>query len=291
MSSKIQPPLRPNSDSPIPNKLLTALRVIVFLQCIGVAGRYWFAEFEIESDIYGLLFFEWSWPETLAQRIDDIGALGCLFAGVIALVPTLRLGWDRIRQLQRLAAGFVTAWMFSIAIAHMYRGGVFAELSLGEHAVRYAAPMALVILLSVKESTETVRLWTTLLILKIATAATFAVHGYKALKIHGPFADLVLLTDLNGANFGIGQATVEQILWTIGIVDLVVAVLILFPRMRTVAIYMVFWGILTAASRMTAWGGSAYPETLIRSANWGCPLILAIAYQFSYRTPSDTPQK
>ena len=272
------------------DRLLFVLRAVVFLQCVGVAGRYWFAEFEVESNIYGLLFFDWSWPESVAQKIDDAGALACLFAGIVILLPSSfcpSIWVSRAEWMQRFAAAFTTTWMLALAVTQMIRGGVFAELSLGEHAVRFTAPLALMILLGIRNSENGVsnsrepvghnRLWMSVLVVRIAASATFAVHGYKAFQLHGPFADLVLLSDLNWTNFQIEQTSVEQILRVIGFIDLLVAGLLWGPLMRTAAFYMVIWGMLTAASRITSLGFAAWPETLIRSANWGCPLFLVLA--------------
>ena len=81
-------PLSPSDSTDESQSFLATiwcLRVVVFLQCVGVGGRYFFSSNEVESDVYGWLFFDHSWPEVTAQRIDDFGALGCLAAGCVVL--------------------------------------------------------------------------------------------------------------------------------------------------------------------------------------------------------------
>ena len=185
-----------------------------------------------------------------------------------------RIAWT----MEAIAASVVAIWMLAFAVTHMVRGDEYAELTLGEHAVRYAAPLALPLLL-VCMNPQYIRnglhnIW--MAVLAIASAATFAVHGYKAFECYGPFVDLILLTDMRLTGFQLEQSNAESALVIIGVVDIVVAGLLLATRWKVIAFYMLLWGIVTAASRMTAFGWSAWPETLIRTANWGVPLALVV---------------
>ncbi|MEZ6087215.1 MAG: hypothetical protein R3C05_04120 [Pirellulaceae bacterium] len=67
-------------------RCLTSLLWVVLLQSIGLAGRYFLSPFEIESDLYGLLYYDWNWPETLAQRIDDVGPMICMVSAFACLI-------------------------------------------------------------------------------------------------------------------------------------------------------------------------------------------------------------
>ena len=262
-----------SSESIASQRLLWCLRVVVFLQCIGVGGRYYLSANEVESDIYGYLFFDNAWPESTAQRIDDVGTLACLGAGcVVALAALFRSFWSRV--VETLAATLIGAWMLSLAISHMLRGDVYSELSLGEHAVRYAAPLTLA-LLAVRGSNR-FSLALATIVLTLASSATFIVHGYKACEIYGPFVDLILLSAANWTRFDLEQSHVETSLRVIGVIDIMAAAAIATLRWRWIALYMFAWGAISAASRLTALGSVAWPELLIRSANWGVPLCVAI---------------
>ena len=281
----------------LPHALLWCFRIVVALPCFGVAGRYVLSSIESESDVYGFLFFDRGFPETLAQGIDDAGAYGCLISGVILIANgiwlTIQSGRKPNQQLMKtsnaldsIALIFVASWTIILAIAHSVRGEVFAELALGELAVRFVTPIAMLFYLRGFERSSrrmtTVATW----LLIAATATTFGVHGYKALKLFGPFTDLILLSDNRVFQFELEQATAESILTMIGWADIAIAALLILTRWRLVAAYMLIWGIITAASRMTAFGSMAWAETLIRSTNWGSPLILLLIFQWNMRNPS-----
>ncbi|MFG0265712.1 MAG: hypothetical protein ACF8AM_11275, partial [Rhodopirellula sp. JB055] len=100
---------------------------------------------------------------------------------------------------------------------------------------------------------------------------------------YAPFIDLILLSDMQWTEFGFRQASVERILVVIGILDILVALALLIFRSRAAAFYMVVWGLVTAASRMTALGMDAWPETWIRIANGGVPLAILIHWSWTRR--------
>ena len=224
---------------------------------------------EVESDVYGWLFFDHGWPEAIAQRIDDAGAWLTLLAGISVLVP----GWRRIGR-DAIACTVIAIWILAMAVTHSLRGDVYAEWSLAETAVRYAAPLAL-ICLTWKPDHRLARP-IAIGLLTLATAATFTIHGVKAIQLHGPFTDLILLSNLRWTNWDLSQSLAERILLTIGWVDCLVAACLLLARSRPILLYMMFWGFITAASRTTAFGLPAWPETLLRAANGGLPLVLLL---------------
>ncbi len=303
------------------------LRIVVVIQCFGVGGRYLFSSMETESDVYGWLYFDCHWSESLAQSIDNAGALMTLVAGGLLCLTGWRMTKpmnesprdEILRRLDRAAAWWVALWMLLNTAAHMMRAAVFAELSLAEHAVRYAAPIALALFSGARDRapggtghvndsdtgdlfgehatkvapkldvdtrafSQPRRTRVAIHILVVAAAFTFAAHGYKAFECYAPFTDLILLSDMQWTDTGCTQTTAEQLLVAIGIADIVVALALLLIRSRLAAFYMVVWGSVTAASRMTAFGFDAWPETLIRIANGGVPLAILI-YWMTIRKP------
>lgn len=266
--------------------MAVCLRIVVVVQCFGLGGRYLFASLETESDVYGWLYFDCHWSESIAQSIDNLGALATLFAGGVLCLNGLLIrkpmgdsSWSRVvGWLDRTAAVWIAIWMLLIAAAHMMRAAVFAELSLPEHAVRYIAPLALAVCggVGVASCVSSSRTRIAVIMLAVAASCTFAAHGYKAYQCYAPFIDLILLSDMQWTNAGFTQATAEKLLVAIGIADILVALVLLAFRSRIAAFYMVVWGLVTAASRMTALGMEAWPETLIRIANGGVPLVILI---------------
>jgi len=255
---------------------------------MGVAGLYLFSVNESESNIFGFLFFDVGWPEKLVQRIDDMGAYGCVISGtLLILVGVFSIGrfdcvprrrWRVAQWLDCVALIYVATWMCLLAVAQMLRGEMYAELAIAEQAVRFATPFALFLLLlgSAERPGGLARIAG--IILLLATVATFGSHGYVATQLHGPFVDLILLTDMRLTKFGMGQSSAEILLGTIGWADIIVAALLLLTRWRWIAVYMAIWGLISAASRMTAFGPVAWPETLVRAANAGAPFALFLIY-------------
>ncbi|MFG0267170.1 MAG: hypothetical protein ACF8AM_18770, partial [Rhodopirellula sp. JB055] len=177
------------------------LRVVVVLQCFGRGGRYLFSSFEMESDVYGWLYFDCHWSESLAQSIDNAGALLTLVAGAVLSVtgwlmwkmPNESPGFSVVKRLDQSAAGWSGLWMLLIAAAHMMRAAVFAELALPEQAVRFVAPLALAVCsgIGAASCSSSIRARFAVMMLVLAASSTFAAHGYKAYACYAPFIDLI----------------------------------------------------------------------------------------------------
>ena len=277
--------------------LIHCLRVVVSLQCFGIAEKYLLPSNETESDVFEWLLFDFGWPESVVQVIDDVAAFGCLLSGIWLLMPVVvallsqakkgtgpnlvdanfpsgSLGLDRMFKFTEVGSLLaVSIWVCLMATATSIRGGIYSELMFGEVAVGIIAPVVLILLLCWRLE-PTKALW----LLRVSAATTFAIHGYKAVMHYGPFVDLILLSDLRITGFEPSQTAIEKILAVIGWVDIGLAVTVMFSRLRLVAGYMFFWGAITAVSRITAFGWQAWPETLIRTANWGVPLIILVGF-------------
>jgi len=271
------------------------LRLTIAAQCVGISGRYLFGSFETESSIYGLLFFEYGFPEITAQYIDDFGVYGCLIAGLTILVNGVFADLSKLSQSDKaaklifvidfIALAFVAAWTLSMGIAHTIRGDLFAQFTLLEEAVRIATPGVLVILLlSKKMATGSLCHVVGTTILLVATSTTFALHGYKAIELYAPFLDYLLLSQPFGLTLVTEQQTAERLLGVIGWLDVGLAILLLLFRWQWIALYMAAWGLLTAFSRITAGGMEAWPEVFIRAANAGAPLTLFFLFRVNLRS-------
>ena len=270
--------------------ILWCLRATTALQCLGIAGRYLFSKFESESQIYGLLYFDFGFPEYAAQLIDDIGGYGCLLsavgvltAGFVSAISKQRLSETiiyRLRFIEISALSFIIFWSIGMAISETVRGDLFARLTLMEEAVRIATPATLLLfLMPRKRSNHGMFSRGGSLILLVATSLTFASHGYQAIELYGPFVDLILLSNPCGITWVTDQQTAETLLLIIGWIDIALAILIIALRWQVIAIYMAVWGLLTAYSRVTAGGMDAWPEIFIRAANAGAPLTLFFLFR------------
>lgn len=308
-----------STDRPV-RTVQWVLRCVLLLQAFGLGTRYLFTQYESESDIYEWLYFDYQFPEDateadelereqLALKIDDIGNWLYLGAAcVLFLVPLLTALVNASRRepmrgipplvWQGPLLLYLVVWLTMINTAHMVRDGdPFAKWAFGEQAVRIFVPLALFMLLPCpgRQTLPAGRTIDALALLRFAAAVTFIVHGLKALYLHGPFVDLILHSgdNLLGENFSARQQDTIWPLRIIGAVDIAVAILLVTTRLRIVALYMTFWGLVTAASRMTATGFGPYAEHftigkygefLIRAANGGVPLAVFLFWQLSRKS-------
>jgi len=243
------------------------LRWVVALQCFAVAAHRF--DMGLESPVGGVLFFEWDWSESTMLQVEDYAAGAMAVAGVLTL---FRPCWPVLFP--------VAAWMALIPLAGWHRDeGFIPWLEPIEHAVRFLAPLALAMLefYPPRASYAKLRSETAMWLLRLGAAATFFGHGWAALEHNPHFIDLILTAGDRLASLTIAEDTARTLLTLIGAVDFAVAFNLLWARLPPVALWMVFWGVITAASRVVYFGfDDGYARMLIRAANGGAPMVLAL---------------
>ncbi|MBI4239951.1 hypothetical protein HY620_03105 [Candidatus Uhrbacteria bacterium] len=106
------------------------------------------------------------------------------------------------------------------------------------------------------------------LMLRIAVAGEFIGHGVFA--IQGKKAWLGWIEQL----LGVDATTAVQLLFLIGLMDLVVACIVLVKPIRAVYLWAAIWGFWTALIRMVV--GEPVWDFIERWTNWGAPLALLL---------------
>lgn len=106
-------------------------------------------------------------------------------------------------------------------------------------------------------------------VLRVAVAGEFIGHGVFALqgkegwfKYFTPFG----FTD---------EQTMINILLVVGIMDLLLALLVLLRPIKPLILWMAFWGLFTAMIRWP-FGPDPFWDFVERWANWGAPLALLL---------------
>ena len=301
------------------------LRVAVAIMCWGLAAKVLFITYSAETEIFEALYivqlghgtlFENAWTEEQAKAVDHNGAwyyflaglaiviLPAIVAGLRKAPPTHKFGematrWGLYWQTPLLVA--ISLWTLLIAWGDAtLSGGFMADWAVVAHFARILTPIGLIFWLAAAMQPSELSpgfkrkafILTGETILRVGIAVTFFMHGLEAFFHNPHFIDLILLTDMNHFHLGLKQAAAEDVLTIIGIVDIVIAVAIVCGRYRSIALWMAFWGILTAFSRVTALGWGKYPEILLRAAHAGAPLALFVYWQWGIprtSTPSATP--
>ena len=114
-------------------------------------------------------------------------------------------------------------------------------------------------------------------VLKISVAGEFIGHGVFALQGKKDWIGWF-------AQFGVSDAgTATQLLFLIGIIDIIFAILILIKPVRLMLLWMVFWGFWTALLRPIV--GMPFWDFVERWANWGAPLALLLLVGWPKRWP------
>lgn len=174
----------------------------------------------------------------------------------------------------------VFLYIFFEAWAGYYQGGyLFSELTFGAQALRYLTPVSVLVLAAwpfTKILSDTKRAIVTSWILRIGIAVVFITHGVECLLKSPQFIDLIIGSGNNLLGIRASEATALQIMQVIGIVDILVAIVILINPNKPILLWALFWCLITALSRMTALGIGAYTEVLMRASHIFAPIVVYI---------------
>ncbi len=224
-----------------PRRLAFVSAALVFLQSLGLVLKVE----KSGSPIGSVLFSHLSSGESLMLALDRGGAWLVLALSMLALSPRFRSAYVAI-----------SGWFLLYALGEVLDGGThFSGWAPLAHATRWILPLAAHGLFAyadqsqgegrAEEHTTILRWW-----LRAGVALTFAVHGYEAIASHPRFVDYLLSADRKLFFAGVDQAATESLLVAIGLVDVLMAVVLLIrPSFGPVLAYMVAWGVITAGAR------------------------------------------
>jgi len=105
-------------------------------------------------------------------------------------------------------------------------------------------------------------------VLRISVAGEFIGHGVFALQ--GKADWIKWASQLSGMD----TSAATTFIFMVGVVDILLAILILIRPVRIVLLWMVFWGFWTALVRPLV--GLPIWDFIERWANWGAPLALLL---------------
>ena len=270
------------------DRFLWFLRILIVIQSLGYAAKL-VGPSALNSFLLG------SMGDPFVTSLDRSVQIFLWFSsaallGLGFLQPPAR---SLARRLDFALLGLLAGWSFLLAIFSwlVNPGNPFHATDPAGHAVRYAAPLALILFIAFPGREEESKItW----ILRWGVAGTFVGHGLCALWMKPSFVDLIVGTmnsffgdpvltagslDALEEAFAVAasrQAFAEAALPIIAIQDFILVALLLLPgkRIKTVALWMAVWGIVTAMSRMTAYGWDHWHDLALRICNGGIPLFL-----------------
>ena len=208
----------------------------------------------------------------VTERIQMWDKRTTLIAAITAWL--LVLPWCQRQKWLSIAYALLAFYLVMMALFKGINGGAkYSELAIPAQATRWMACVALAVWISMHSGSKGKRLESVSWILVIAASLTFTTHGYEAFMGHPAFRDL-LYGAFESISVEISENTVFFLLKLIGIMDISLALIILFTRKKGVFLWMAIWGGLAALSRPIAFGDVGLEDALLRIANFGIPMLL-----------------
>jgi len=113
-------------------------------------------------------------------------------------------------------------------------------------------------------------------VLRIAVCLTFLGHGVLALQGNDKW---ILYLETVGFSFIQAEGSIK---W-IGVLDLIVALIILIKPFKIVVYWALIWTLATALIRPIS--GESIWAFVERGANWGAPLALLLLQNYKHKLP------
>lgn len=250
---------------------LRILKLVVGVSCLGAARP-------LVGGEYGLLF-GLQLDSGLLNAVGSFSALVLVSTGVALLFGLYRgCRWCRLLSWM--------GWLLLPAVAFFFFASAICSASLNwddplkkgallNHAVRYIAPVILLVWMWNVHRGSGVLTKGWMWALRASASATFLGHGLNALQTSPSHVELIQLT----FGLGVSESAAAKALVLIGCIDVLVAVLLLVRPMRWVVGWMSVWGMIAVASRLTAYGfAEGWDAAAIRVGNAGVPLVIWMAW-------------
>ena len=262
--------------------IVWALRLTVVLQCLG--NWRWLTQIEETPLLHWLL------------SPTDVGGLACQESTALAVqqvvgwLVLVTAGWVLWRPhvvalaLLVLLQTAITVAMWQLADGYSLQASwappqLLALFPFATQLARIAAPLGLLLLHNQNERSlqQNRRISGTMQALRWSVAIVFVAHGIEAWQLNPKFVDLMINSDQRLLGIGISEATAEQTLAVVGVVDLLIAIICLSVRWPPALWWMALWGGLTAMSRLAANGWEmSWHEVLTRTPHFGVPLAVVL---------------
>lgn len=240
------------------------LRLAVLGWCLGM-----FVYLRGGSTLGGYFFMTLGWSHDKSVLVEHLAAWTLLAAGISVILYPIRS--------VLLALSLVSIFY---AWTAMEQGGApFSQFSLASSALRIATPLFLAGWIMLPETDRNqvpvggAGRWIVRFIV-LMCAITFFAHGVEAFRAHPGFIDMTLSFFRELTGWSMSESTAIGFLRIVGLVDIAIAIVILFWWHPGLFLWMAFWGGFTALLRTIELGPGVYVEVLLRFPHFFVPLVL-----------------
>ncbi len=254
----------------------TTLRVTVAIQCFGAAALWLSAG--TASPVALFMISDLEVPVVQATQLDDGVAYGLLVCGVLT---ALRPSWVILLP--------VSIWFSAVSLsAIIHEIHVETVLVPIEQAIRTFAPLGLLVIdfwpprIKSHLGRTVMSMW----LLRLGIAVTFAGLGLVALLQSvksGPLLGVVQSIALSTTGAELPADMSRLALAVVGGLDLALAFNVLASRSKPLLALTAVWGFASAAVQMVDLGLAGFPETLVRFAEGGVPVVLLLYFSLSVK--------
>ncbi len=239
------------------------LRIAILLFAIGLARAYFT---RTGSSVGSIALLEWDISHARILLAEKLAASLILVSAVTVLVrPSVT------------ALAVIAGLVFAESCAAVHTGGAhFTDLTPFANALRFLTPLALALLIPFRGAVipSPAQCHISAWVLRIGLAVVFLIHGMEAWNLHPQFIDYIIGSGRNLGGYAITESAAGSALKMIAVVDIAVAMLVLFRPWTALLVWMAFWGLITALSRTTSLGFASYPEVLLRASHVIAPIAL-----------------
>lgn len=212
------------------------------------------------------LFLNLDFSDTLSVNIEQL-----LSVISIILLPTIMLPIFKLTSLFYFFWFFVAS--FSIYVQHATFG--YSYVLIG-HSARIIFPLALLYLLYTSNNKKGEMLF------KLGIALTFLGHGISAVNYHPEFLDYIITFSDEFLDYDISYKLAKILLFSIGVLDIILALMVFLKSNKVVWGYMAVWGLVVSYWRVIYFAEGGVYAFLVRAPFWGIPLFFILKdYKFN----------
>lgn len=199
----------------------------------------------------------------------------------VAILLLLCLAGMFLKTTYKISLWTISLFLVGFGLLTYANGGkAFLELSLISAFSKWWLPVLTMIAISnsYKQTFKFSRTYR--FAIQFSIFLIFLAHGIGCFLKNGVYIDYILGFFMDYTPLSLVQRQAEQLLNIIGIIDVIVAVLVLIKPFRYLLYWLIFWGLLTAIVRILDASILNYTEFLIRIPHFGLPLALLLIRNF-----------